>query len=117
MACPSSTECFAAGDRGTVLKSTDGGNTWSFTSTDNGNTIYGLSCPTTSNCYAVNLWGSVLVTSNGGTSWSLQDTPATTPAINVPGSGGPNPYAGLFGISCSSATTCVAVGGYTPDGR
>ena len=116
VACPSSTVCFAAGDRGTVLKSTDGGNTWSFTATDDGNTIYGLSCPTTSNCYAVNNWGSVLVTTNGGTSWTLQDTPVTTPAINVAGSGGPNPYAGLFGISCPSATTCVAVGGYTPSG-
>ena len=116
VACPSSTVCFAAGDRGTVLESTDGGNTWSFSATDNGNTIYGLSCPTTSDCYAVNNWGSVLVTTNGGTSWTLQDTPATTPAINVSGSGGPNPYAGLFGISCPSANTCVAVGGYTPSG-
>ncbi len=114
--CPSSTVCYAAGDRGTVLVSNDGGQTWSFSGSADGNPIYGLSCPTTTNCFAVDNYGHVDYTTNGGSSWTLESTPATTPGINVPGSGGPNPYAGLFGISCPSATTCVAVGGYTPSG-
>ncbi len=114
--CPSTTVCFAAGDRGTILQSSDGGNTWSYSSSIDGNPIYGFSCPTTTNCYATDIYGHVEVTTNGGSSWSMQTTPATTPAINVPASGGPNPYAGLFGISCPSANTCVAVGGYTPSG-
>ena len=40
----------------------------------------------------------------------------TTPGIDVAGSGGPTPFAGLFGISCISDSTCVAVGGFPPTG-
>ena len=55
------------GDRGTILKSTDGGSTWSYSPSVDGNPIYGLSCPTTSNCYAVDNYGHVEATTNGGT--------------------------------------------------
>jgi photosystem II stability/assembly factor-like uncharacterized protein len=112
--CPSSTVCYAAGDRGTVLESTDGGVTWSFTASADGNPIYGLSCPSTTTCYAVDNYAHVMTTTNSGASWTLSSTPVTTPGVNVPGSGGPNPYAGLFGVSCPETTTCVAVGGYPP---
>jgi photosystem II stability/assembly factor-like uncharacterized protein len=112
--CPSSTVCYAAGDRGTVLTSSDGGVTWSQTASADGNPIYGLSCPTTSTCYAVDNYAHVETTTNGGASWTLSSTPVTTPAVNVPGSGGPNPFAGLFGVSCPETTTCVAVGGFPP---
>ena len=112
--CPSSTVCFAAGDRGDVLQSSDGGQTWSYSSSVDGNPIYGLSCPSTSDCYAVDNYAHVEATTNGGSSWTMQATPVTTPAINVPGSGGPNPYAGLFGDLCPIITTCVAVGGFPP---
>jgi photosystem II stability/assembly factor-like uncharacterized protein len=112
--CPSSSVCYAAGDRGTVLESSDGGVTWSYTPSVDGNPIYGLSCPSTSTCYAVDNYAHVMTTTNGGSSWTLSSTPVTTPGINVPGSGGPNPYAGLFGISCPGTSTCVAVGGFPP---
>ena len=112
--CPSSTVCYAAGDRGTVLASSDGGVTWSQTASADGNPIYGLSCPTTSTCYAVDNYAHVETTTNGGATWTLSSTPVTTPGVNVPGSGGPNPFAGLFGVSCPQATTCVAVGGFPP---
>jgi photosystem II stability/assembly factor-like uncharacterized protein len=112
--CPSSTICYAAGDRGTVLSSSDGGVTWTATASADGNPIYGLSCPTTTTCYAVDNYAHVETTTNGGTTWTLSSTPVTTPGVNVPGSGGPNPYAGLFGVSCPETTTCVAVGGYPP---
>jgi photosystem II stability/assembly factor-like uncharacterized protein len=115
--CPSSTVCFAAGDRGEVLQSSNGGASWSFSPSVDGNPIYGLSCPSTTTCYAVDNYAHVMVTTNGGSSWSMQTTPVTTPAINVPGSGGPNPYSGLFGISCPSTTTCVAVGGFPQSGN
>ena len=39
-------------------------------------------------------------------------TPITTPGVQVPGSGGPNPFAGLLAIACPSASTCVASGLY-----
>ncbi len=115
--CPSSSICFAAGDRGTVLQSSNGGESWTFSPSVDGNPIYGLTCPSTSVCYTVDNFGHVMATFNGGASWALQSTPVTSPGINVPGSGGPNPYAGLFGISCVSTTTCVAVGGYPPAGE
>ena len=37
--------CYAVGDRGNAMKSTDGGQTWSWLNTTDGNPIYGLSCP------------------------------------------------------------------------
>jgi photosystem II stability/assembly factor-like uncharacterized protein len=114
VACPSSTVCYAAGDRGTVLASSDGGVTWSQTASADGNPIYGLSCPTTSTCYAVDNYAHVETTTDGGRSWTLGSTPVTAPGVNVPGSGGPNPFAGLFGVSCPQPTTCVAVGGFPP---
>jgi len=114
--CPSSSTCYAAGDRGTVLKSTDGGSTWSYLHSTDGNPIYGLACPTDSVCYATDIYAHVIKTSDGGATWTWQSTPVTTPGVAVPGSGGPNPFAGLFGISCSDASTCVAVGGFPPVG-
>ena len=54
--CPSSSVCYAAGDRGTVLKSTDGGSTWSYLHSTDGNPVYGLACPTDSVCYATDIY-------------------------------------------------------------
>jgi photosystem II stability/assembly factor-like uncharacterized protein len=110
--CPSSSICYAAGDRGVVLKSTDGGQTWSYLMSTDGNPIYGLTCPDTQTCYTSDIYGHVIKTANGGATWTWQSTPITTPGVNVPGSGGPNPFGGLMSISCSSDTTCVATGLY-----
>ena len=112
VSCASSSTCYAAGDRGTVLKSTDGGASWSFLASTGANPIYGLSCPTVSICYATDIYAHVLKTSDGGATWVWQQTPITTPGIDVPGSGGPNPFAGLLSISCPSMNTCVATGLY-----
>ena len=114
--CPSSSVCYAVGDRGTALKSTDGGATWSFLTSVDGNPIYGLACPSTNVCYATDIYAHIMKTSDGGASWTMQRTPVTTPGLAVPGSGGPNPFSGLFGISCSDESTCVAVGGFPPTG-
>ena len=94
------------------MKSTDGGATWSWLNTTDGNPIYGLSCPTASVCYATDIYAHVVKTTDGGATWTWQQTPITTPGTNVPGSGGPNPFAGLMAISCSDASTCVASGLY-----
>jgi photosystem II stability/assembly factor-like uncharacterized protein len=110
--CPSSSTCYAAGDRGTMLKSTDGGQTWSYLASTDGNPIYGLACPDTNTCYATDIYGHVLKTTDGGATFEWQQTPITTPGLGVPGSGGPNPFAGLMSIACSSTTTCVATGLY-----
>jgi photosystem II stability/assembly factor-like uncharacterized protein len=99
-----------------VLKSSDGGVSWSFLPVVDGNPIYGLACPTTSVCYATDIYAHVTKTADGGATWTWQSTPVTTPGLAVPGSGGPNPFAGLFGITCVDASTCVAVGGFPPTG-
>jgi photosystem II stability/assembly factor-like uncharacterized protein len=116
--CPSASTCYAVGDRGNAMKSTDGGQSWTWLNSTDGNPLYGLSCPSDSTCYATDIYAHVLKTSDGGASWTWQTTPVTTPGTNVPGSGGPNPFAGLMAISCSDASTCVASGLYVvPSGQ
>ncbi|HEY2353372.1 MAG TPA: protease pro-enzyme activation domain-containing protein [Gaiellaceae bacterium] len=111
--CPSSSICYAVGDRGNAMKSTDGGQTWTWLQSTDGNPIYGLSCPTTSVCYATDIYAHVYKTSDGGSTWTSQTTPITTPyAPVVAETGGPNPWGGMMGISCSDANTCVGVGIY-----
>lgn len=110
--CPSSSVCYAVGDRGTALKSTDGGASWSFLASTGANPVYGLSCPAASVCYATDIYAHVLKTSDGGETWVWQQTPVTAPGVQVPGSGGPSPFAGLLSISCPSVGTCVATGLY-----
>ena len=106
--CPSSSICYAVGDRGNAMKSTDGGQTWTWLSTTDGNPLYGLSCPTTSVCYATDIYAHVIKTTDGGSTWTWQTTPVTTPGLDqVAETGGPNPFAGLTGISCSDANTCA----------
>ncbi len=114
--CPSATVCYAAGDRGFVLKSTNAGRTWAYLQSTASNAIYGLACPTASVCYATDIYAHVIKTADAGATWTWQRTPVTTPGVDVPGSGGPNPFAGLFGVSCVDADTCVAVGGFPPTG-
>ena len=100
------------------MKSTDGGQSWTWLNSTDGNPLYGLSCPTASTCYATDIYAHVVKTTDGGSTWTWQTTPVTTPGTNVPGSGGPNPFAGLMAISCSDASTCVASGLYVvPSGQ
>jgi photosystem II stability/assembly factor-like uncharacterized protein len=116
--CPTSSICYAVGDRGYAMRSTDGGATWSWLASTAANPLYGLSCPTASVCYATDIYAHVIKTADGGATWTWQQTPITTPGTNVPGSGGPNPFAGLMSISCSDASTCVASGLYVvPSGQ
>lgn len=116
IACPTPSICYAAGDRGAVLKSADAGASWAYVSTADGNPLYGLACPSATICYAVDSYAHVEKTIDGGASWTLETTPVTTPGQDVPGSGGPNPFAGLFAITCTSINSCVAVGGFPPVG-
>ncbi len=114
--CPSSSVCYAAGDRGIVLKSSDGGQTWGYLSSTDGNPVYGLTCPDVNTCYITDIYAHIVKTANAGSTWTWQTTPVTTPGVQVPGSGGPNPFAGLFGASCVNDNHCVAVGGFPPAG-
>ncbi len=80
------------------MKSTDGGQTWSWLASTDGNPIYGLSCPSTTVCYATDIYAHVIKTTDGGATWTWQTTPITTPyAPVVAETGGPNPFGGLMG--------------------
>jgi len=116
--CPSSSICYAVGDRGNIQKSTDGGQTWSWEfGATYGNPMYGLSCPSTTTCFATDIYAHVFKTIDGGANWTAQVTPITTPYTPVVAeTGGPNPWGGLTGISCSDASTCVGVGIYATVG-
>ena len=79
--CPGGAVCYAVGDRGTVLKSTDAGSTWAYLQSMDGNPLYGLACPTADVCYATDIYAHVMKTADGGASWTMQRTPVTTQTV------------------------------------
>ena len=138
VSCPSSTSCFAVGNfppgATTALVAHWDGTSWTAqrtpdlqtTQLDGTTCAAGLtncavalsrvSCVSDTACTAVgSLYtigdgpsaSKVLVEHWDGTSWSLQSTPDLGPAQHDPG---------LSAVSCTSATSCIAVGGATANG-
>jgi hypothetical protein len=118
VSCTSSTSCVAVGSYNNgsgypqTLIETLSGTTWSITtspdtSTSEDNFLYGVSCTSSTSCVAVGSYytGSVdqaLIETLSGGSWSITTSPDTsTGEDNV-----------LGGVSCTSSTSCVAVGSY-----
>jgi photosystem II stability/assembly factor-like uncharacterized protein len=103
ISCPSVTHCVASG-AGPFLTTDNGGTSWSSHPVPAGE--YTVSCPTTTYCVAgtgVNeAFGtappppSIFTSSDGGTTWN--------------GAAGSPPFYVVEGISCGSATFCVASG-------
>ncbi len=62
---------FAAGEAGTILRSTDAGATWDRVNSATGHTITGIDFADSQNGWAVTLAGAVFRTTDGGQSWSL----------------------------------------------
>jgi photosystem II stability/assembly factor-like uncharacterized protein len=85
-------EIYPPGSPANVLKTVNGGLSWTKSSSRVAATLFGISCPTTTICYVVGEGGAIAKTIDG-THWTTM-------------------YAGssnnLFGISCPSATVCVA---------
>jgi photosystem II stability/assembly factor-like uncharacterized protein len=98
ISCPSASTCFAVGDLGTILVTTNGGTTWSGQASPTNETLRGISCPSTTICYAVGDAGTIIKTDGSG--WFGQPQPSGRVE--------------LTGISCPSASTCYAVGYSTP---
>ncbi|MHB1325013.1 MAG: YCF48-related protein [Thermoleophilia bacterium] len=105
---------WAAGDGGTILKTTDGGASWSAqipsSNSCTGVTPYGSGCNLkgvsffdANNGWAVGAFGTIWKTINGGTSWTAQSLP-------IIGCGGSCVYANLSGVHFISSTVGIAVG-------
>ncbi len=118
ISCTADGDCVAVGTKSTtttdlapatsqVLRSADGGTTWTLGASPAGlGDAFAVSCPTAGSCAAVGtVWtptnpptpiGGVVASGNGGTSWRT----ATTRYVPV----------GLIGVDCPLPTACVAAG-------
>jgi len=88
--CPTGNNCFAVGDSGTILATTNLGVTWTSQSSGITASLSGVSCQTAARCFAIG-GGWILATSDGGLHWYGQPHP-----------GGTGPSA----ISCPDVNTC-----------
>jgi putative Ig domain-containing protein/cutinase len=125
VSCTSAASCTAVGGyfnaAGTwvLLAERWDGSAWSIQDVPNPSSdsasFNGVSCASATNCTAVGSYN--VYTDNGGiqalvehwdgSAWSVQDTP-------IPPGGSDHP---LYGVSCVSATSCTAVGGYVARGN
>jgi hypothetical protein len=117
--CPSATTCVALGtySGGSGLMAVTGsGTSWTADEVaySGGNpTIASLACPATTTCVAVGSTGisptQGLLVTGSGTSWTAVNAP-------LPANADLTVDAGLTGVACPSATSCVAVGNYYVSG-
>ena len=140
VSCPSASACYAVGRGGVIVTSDDAGTKWTRSGADSaasnlatnfgfnfesygGQTIgsldlAGASCPTASSCVAVGFLGAILTSSDGGGSWSARGgfgAPGANPFnALIHGTPAPIPESTdahpLDAVSCSGASSCVAVG-------
>src|SRR6266850_3796219 len=85
----------ATGDNGTIIRTTDGGNTWVIQSSGTTNTLYGVSFTDVNNGTGVGASGTILRTTDGGNTWVGQTSGTTD---------------GLLAVSFIDANTGTAVG-------
>lgn len=128
VACLSTTHCFATGDSGTLLVTTDGGGLWRHQELPTSAPLFRITCVAPSTCYLIARPNMIVVTRNGGATWTVRTLPVPAGALTVPqscpdgivvqsGASQPeNPPAGwelcglgLLDVSCTSALTCYAV--------
>jgi hypothetical protein len=124
VSCTSATACIAVGSgSGWALAERWDGSTWTLQSIPNpsgatSSTLNGISCTSATACIAVgqyNINGNLTLAEvwNGST-WTIQPTP--TDGCDPLGTG-LNTCSMLNGVSCTSATACIAVGaGFLVDG-
>lgn len=120
VACSSASNCWAVGsiDNGTVKQTLIqhwDGTSWAIvtspnTSSSEYNELEGLTCNSASDCWAVgyhtvgNTFNDNTLTAHwDGTSWNIESSPSPSSVSNF-----------LFGVSCSSSSSCWGVGWYDP---
>jgi photosystem II stability/assembly factor-like uncharacterized protein len=96
---------WACGYWGTILRSSDGGRTWTQPDTPTAETLFALSFADDKNGFAVGANGTLLRTTDGGATWTKE-------AVQVPDeTGGTRPLdVNLFGVAAISPTSAFAVG-------
>ncbi|MGH3254680.1 MAG: WD40/YVTN/BNR-like repeat-containing protein [Streptosporangiaceae bacterium] len=116
--CLTSSHCFAVGDAGTLLATTNGGRTWSREASPTGAPLYRIACAPPTSCYVIARPGTILVTHDAGAHWAAHALPVHVPGLALAGcvvgdasnAQGEVPCRlGLLDISCPSALTCYAV--------
>jgi hypothetical protein len=116
VSCPTTTDCTAvgSGSRGTMAERWKG-TTWTVQPTPNPmgghGTLYAVSCSSARACTAVGLYftksggNAPIVERWNGEAWAIQPTPSAHGSS----------LSELLGVSCASASVCVAVGDYVND--
>lgn len=115
VSCATATSCIAVGggDAGTAAESWDG-TSWSLDATPNppGSgtlaSFSGVSCPSPGDCTAVGTWSTISLVTSG---FAEQLRHGRWEPMNVPSPPGAT-ATGLAAVSCPSADTCTAVGGF-----
>ena len=69
---------WVAGENGTILKTINGGSTWSLQSSGTTNTLRSIFFIDANNGWACGDLGTIIATNNGGTTWSPQSSPYTS---------------------------------------
>ncbi|KKW11531.1 MAG: hypothetical protein UY50_C0011G0007 [Parcubacteria group bacterium GW2011_GWA2_49_9] len=75
ISCPDARTCYIvsglylSGGSGSLVKTTDGGDTFTLLSSPTLNPLHAISCPTVKTCYAAGDFGTFLKTTDGGVNW------------------------------------------------
>jgi hypothetical protein len=117
--CLTASRCFAVGDAGTLLATTDAGATWSREASPAGAApLYRIACAPPASCYVIARPGTIVVTHDAGAHWAVHALPVHVPGLALAGCVVGDPTTpqgetpcrlGLLDISCPSALTCYAV--------
>ena len=116
--CLTASRCFAVGDAGTLLATTDGGRAWHREASPTTAPLYRIACVPPTSCYVIARTGTILVTHVAGAHWTAVKLPVHVPGLALAGcvvGDASNPQGevacrlGLLDISCPSAMTCYAV--------
>jgi photosystem II stability/assembly factor-like uncharacterized protein len=91
--CPTTVTCFAVGGN-TIIRTSDGGATWSEVHTIQGTWLAAISCPESDVCFAAGK-NMLMMTTDGGVSWNTAML---------------DPLVYLHAIDCPTVRTCTAVG-------
>jgi hypothetical protein len=117
--CLTASQCFAVGDAGTLLATTDGGRAWKREASPAGAApLYRIACAPPASCYVIAQPDTILVTHDAGAHWAAHALPLHVAGLTLAGcvvGDASNPQGevpcrlGLLDISCPSAMICYAV--------